>query len=98
MQMFDLVPDVEVLLQMTPDELAGVIYEVSEGRKLHIGNFASQSTSHYPGQHRDAVQRAIFEALAWLEGQALLVWSDTSNGPTDGDNGAVVPRNWIAKE
>jgi uncharacterized protein (TIGR02391 family) len=87
----DIVPDVDVMLQMAPEQLAGVIIEVLRNtsvrdRRMHTvnnlhGDLYQSSQSFYPDNKKDAVWRAIATAWAWLEGQALLIWPDGFNGP-----------------
>lgn len=83
-----LVPDVEVLAQLDPEELGGLLLQVIASRGpqgLHLLNYEGElfgaAGTAYPRQHKDTVMEAIREAFAWLEGQALIVWQDGHNGP-----------------
>jgi uncharacterized protein (TIGR02391 family) len=85
----DLVPDVEVLLAMEPEQLAGCLLQVMNSRPgrekmLTIGSWEYElfggPTPPFSNQHHDAVFRALAEAWNWLEVQGLIVWPDASNG------------------
>src|SRR5690348_13887477 len=84
MQLIDILPDIDVLLQMAPEELGGAIIEVmSHSGMVTIGHIYSPllfQTGGYPTAQRQQVWNAIAEAWAWLEGQALIVWPDDGNG------------------
>ena len=78
--LWDLIPDVHVLLTMQPEELAQPILEaLNTGPEqwLNLGNFTSELTyghaPHYPHEHDPAIQQAIAEAWSWLVQQGLLV-------------------------
>jgi uncharacterized protein (TIGR02391 family) len=96
--MYDLpkiVPDVEVVLALEPEELASKLLSMIKARVRREGNwlavlsniqgepFASRhdGVSPYPNNRRDEVFLALSEAWAWLEAQGLLV-------PASGINGA----------
>jgi hypothetical protein len=78
-----LLPPLELLLAMEPEELAGkllfVLREValeSPQRMVIRGNFSgglTSSQSPYLIEKRDDVMTAITEAWSWLEAQGLLV-------------------------
>ena len=84
----------EVMLSLQPEELAAKILfllrnsdDFRSSGKVHGGNLANQfdrvepyQDSKYPSEKTADVKRAFFEAWAWLESQALLIWSDSSNG------------------
>jgi hypothetical protein len=65
----DIVPDVDVLLSLAPEELAGVIIEaLSDRKKEMVGNFVSElyvgTSHHYPIERQTDLHAAIFEAWA----------------------------------
>ncbi|NEX92990.1 TIGR02391 family protein [Caulobacter sp. 17J65-9] len=75
------IPDADVLLALPAEELAGKVLFLMkrrQDRSLHAGNLTLEladqagSPSPYDGRVRD-VQVALAEAIAWLQGQALLV-------------------------
>ena len=86
-----LIPDVDHLLSMEPEELATyVLVAASDQRQNNIVAMSSfisglVSTSAHPGaytdQRRDEIGLAITEAWNWLEVQGLLI-------PAPGINGA----------
>lgn len=92
--MFDLasrVPDVEVLLSMEVEELAGFVLEAAKnqiqtmGGYTHAGNAAGEAFGYPFGQtyskHRQhEVRLAIAEAFTWLQAQGLLVPAPDHNG------------------
>ena len=90
-----LIPDVEVLLELEPEELGGYMLRVmnsgSEYRMTTRGGWLHQLFSGgnppYPSQRRDAAFRALAEAWNWLEVQGLVVWPDEANGK----NGYRIP-------
>lgn len=92
----ELISDVEVLLAMEPEQLAGCLLQIMNSRSggermVTLGHwmhdlFAGASPA-YPSQRRDAVFRALAEAWNWLEVQGLVVWPDEANGR----NGYRVP-------
>jgi uncharacterized protein (TIGR02391 family) len=78
-QLFDLIPDADVLLELEPGELGLAVLRVlnTRQRNLHNGaNFAGElapySRSGYPDARADAIQHAALEAWGWLEAQGLL--------------------------
>jgi hypothetical protein len=74
----DLVPDIDVLVALEPDELGLRILQVLAVWPPHMGSihvraFITGALQGYGGtSKRREVQQAILEAWAWLEGQALL--------------------------
>jgi uncharacterized protein (TIGR02391 family) len=86
------IPDVEVLLALEPEELASkmlFLLRARPERQFHPTNLvlglSMAGAVQYPqARHRD-VELAVAEALAWLQAQALLV-SDEGIG---GNNGWV---------
>lgn len=86
----ELVPNVEVLLALETEELAGFLLEVAPGvtqnRMFANEDFVAQvfpmhaHMDAYPRTHERQVRLAIYEAFAWLEAQVLIVPPDRSNG------------------
>jgi len=85
----NLIPDPDTLIRLEPEELGGLLLRViaskGGGCAYHPTNFESEIfqprvPNGYPAHFGNAIGDAIREAVAWLEGQALLVWSDNSNG------------------
>jgi uncharacterized protein (TIGR02391 family) len=78
------VPDVEVLLALSPEELAGEILTQVKGRfgksQFHPGNLKNELNSNihgnqpqYPANRIDDARLALSEAWAWLENSGLIV-------------------------
>ena len=90
-----LIPDVEVLLALSPEELAAKLLLVlklrsaQENRGMINGASLSMEFDQidewrentYPANKIEDAKLAFFEAWAWLESQALLIWPDSTNGP-----------------
>ncbi|MGN3966940.1 TIGR02391 family protein [Burkholderia gladioli] len=84
------IPDVDVLLELETEELAGkmlLLLRARAQRMFHIGTLRSELWSQalvgrpqYPHSRREEVDLAIAEALAWLEAQALIVPAEDPNG------------------
>jgi uncharacterized protein (TIGR02391 family) len=88
------IPDVEVLLELEPEELGAKLLFLLRMRFGHgmfsLGRLeadiwesptlASRAIA-YPQERRNEVSRALREAWAWLEAQGLIVWPDNDNGP-----------------
>lgn len=85
------IPDVEVLLVLELEELAGKMLLLLRARGEHemfnVGTLRSELWSQalagrpqYPQHRRQEVDLAVAEALAWLEAQALIVPADGVNG------------------
>ena len=83
-----LVPEVETLLALDPEELGVLLLRVLHDRPqnngmIHAGNYESElfqlSYAAYPRERQAEVLAAVREAFAWLEGQALLVGADPDN-------------------
>ena len=80
MSIHSLVSDAEALLDLEPEELAGVLMEyfnslsASEQGNLNRYNFSLEHTvREYPREHQDALRQALMEAWVWLEREGLLV-------------------------
>jgi uncharacterized protein (TIGR02391 family) len=70
-------PDPEVLLSLTPEELAGVLLPIlsCQGGNLSAYNFVNelhQMQEVYPRTHVNGIGKAIMEAWTWLMTQGLL--------------------------
>src|SRR5690606_8672491 len=85
-----LIPDVEVLLALEPEELGDVILQIFRDRPnalLSPGIVVSQvwpthsyGEGRYPGSSRQDVELAVAEAFAWLQAQGLVIRSPGPNG------------------
>ena len=86
MNLADLLPNVDVLLALDPEELGLRILQVLASMPAHmqqhelgtlintvVGHPQSPQASAYPAYRTADVQNAIREAWAWLEGQGLLL-------------------------
>jgi uncharacterized protein (TIGR02391 family) len=91
-----LIPDVDVLCALEPDELGlrmlPALATWSHHDPLTRHGFIRRAAvidsgpglpSHYPVREGDRVAQAIREAWAWLEGQALLIEHPSYHTPTD---------------
>ncbi len=94
--MFELptaIPEVEVLLALEPEELAGKMLLLLRARGEHemfnVGTLRTELWNHhaalagrpqYPADRHQEVDLAIAEALAWLEAQGLIVPAEGVNG------------------
>ena len=84
---YSLLPDAKALLELEPEELAGVLLQYlnslspSEQRDLNRYNFGLNSTvQEYPQDQQEDVSRALMEAWVWLEREGLLVPKPGSQG------------------
>src|SRR5215203_3462490 len=75
----DLLPDADALLNLAPEELAGVVLQClsaidpSHPTQLNRYNFTQPSTAAgFPEDQQDAVLKALMEAWVWLEREGLL--------------------------
>ena len=79
MSLYSLVPDVKALLDLEPEELAGVLMEhfnslsPSEQREQNRYNFCLHTGQEYPQDQREKLSQALMEAWVWLEHEGLLV-------------------------
>jgi hypothetical protein len=83
------VPDVQVLLALTPEELAAKTLFLLKKRndaKFHPGNLQKELWGHftsgqppYSRQYENEINLALAEAWGWLHAQGLIV-SDMENG------------------
>jgi uncharacterized protein (TIGR02391 family) len=79
MHLADLVPDIDVLVALEPDELGLHILQVLAAGPAHMGSpgvqrFVSGALQGFgPSPKASEAEQAIREAWAWLEGQGLLI-------------------------
>ena len=80
MSIHSLVSDSQALLDLEPEELAGVLMEYlnslppSQQDNLSRYNFSLEHTvGEFRREHHDALMRALMEAWVWLEREGLLV-------------------------
>jgi hypothetical protein len=79
MRINDLIPEADVLLGLTPEELAGVLLEplLAEGDGSSLMNRYNISLGHttegYPAEKRVVASVALMEAWSWLEREGMLV-------------------------
>ena len=73
-----LLPDHKILLELEPEELAGIVLEyfnsqVTKEREIVArGNLISSAGLRpYPREHETDIRYALVEALAWLENQGI---------------------------
>lgn len=84
-----IVPDVQVLLALTPEELAEKMLFILKKRndpKFHPGNLQKELWGHftsgqpqYPRHRENEINLALSEAWGWLQAQGLIVL-DMENG------------------
>ncbi len=85
----DLVPDVDVLLQLRPEELAGALLLALKEHQAQKNPYSFWNSlfqlhrEHYPREHQDAVSCAIIEAWSWLEREGLIAEEYNPTGPRD---------------
>lgn len=78
MQIYEIVPDVEVLLQLEPEEVGGVILEhlcslPESASNLNRYNFSLPHTVEGYAQHRrDEASKVLMEGWVWLEREGLI--------------------------
>jgi uncharacterized protein (TIGR02391 family) len=90
-----MIPDAEALLDLEPEELAGVLLEHlnsldERSPSLNRYNFSLPGLSpadSYPSEYRERVNRALTEAWGWLEREVLI-----APRPGDTANWAFVTR------
>ena len=79
MSIHSLIPDPKALLELEPEELAGVLLQYlnalspSEQRQLHRYNFSLEAARGYPKDQWEDLSKALMEAWVWLEREGLLV-------------------------
>jgi uncharacterized protein (TIGR02391 family) len=86
-RIFDISPDVDLLLSLEPEELAGVVLEYLNGLppddrgQLNSYNFGLPHTVEgYPPQRQKEISRALMEAWAWLEREGMIAPEPGSHG------------------
>ena len=86
-RLYTIIPDPEVLLNLEPEELAGVVLEVlnsvdqSAQGKLNRYNFSlDHNYKEYPQQYWKQIGRAVMEAWVWLEHEGLIAPEPGSQG------------------
>lgn len=75
--LFGIIPDVETLLDLQPEEIGGVILEILNSApitEIHsANNFLLRSTyGQYPNQHHEEIARNLSEGWVWLESEGML--------------------------
>ena len=86
MSLYSLVPDAKALLDLEPEELAGVLMEhfnslpPSEQREQNRHNFDLHTVQEYPQDQQEELSQALMEAWAWLEHEGLLVPKSGAQG------------------
>ena len=77
----EIIPDVDILLSLTPEEVGGAWLQMLNSRAdpdgmFHphneIGSLFPMRNERYPPERRADVERALMEAWAWLRGQAMI--------------------------
>lgn len=75
---YELIPDHELLLNLEPEELAGVILEYLKSLpggspELNRYNFSMPHTvADYPREHQRNISRALMEGWMWLEKEGFI--------------------------
>lgn len=75
---YELIPDHELLLNLEPEELAGVILEYlkslpERSTELNRYNFSLPHTvADYPREHQRNISRALMEGWMWLEKEGFI--------------------------
>jgi uncharacterized protein (TIGR02391 family) len=84
--LLQLVPDVETLLNIDPEDLGIEMLRVFDdplnttNGMVNLGGFETAIFNQgYPVDRREEILEAVREAFAWLEGQALLISADPMN-------------------
>jgi uncharacterized protein (TIGR02391 family) len=77
---YELMPDYEALLDLEPEELAGVILEYLnsipnplELTRYHFGSL--ETVEEYPSEHQESIRQALIEGWVWLENEGLIALS-----------------------
>ena len=77
---YDLIPDHEVLLDLEPEELAGIILQylnsipnLSELTRYHFGS--PETVAEYPSEYQESIRQALIEGWVWLENEGLIALS-----------------------
>lgn len=79
MSIKNIIPEAEMLLEMSPEELAGPLMEclnslgpAEEESQLNRYNHVNIHAISYPQGHRETIGKALMEAWIWLEREGLL--------------------------
>lgn len=76
MAFYRLIPDIDALLGLEPEELGGLVLQYlnsASTSELHAGNFTLQANVEgYPQDKREQAQEALMEAWVWLEREGFL--------------------------
>jgi uncharacterized protein (TIGR02391 family) len=90
--LISLIPDVDVLVALAPEELAEVVLRLAEERRqnrlIHIQSLASDihgqpgTSNGYPQNRKQDAELALAEAWNWLTLQGLLIPEPGTNGNT----------------
>ena len=86
--LYSLVPDAKALLELEPEELAGVLMErlnslstLEQRQRLNRYSYGHVDTvQEYPPDQQKALSQALMEAWVWLEREGLLVPKPGSHG------------------
>ena len=88
--LLQLLPDPEVLLDLSPSELGGIILQTFEGNPKPLRSSGASISQIWPThsfgdgaydrRFKDQVELAVEEAYAWLRNQGLLVKAPGPNG------------------
>lgn len=79
MSIHSLISDPQALLELEPEELAGVLLEYlnsltpSEEGQLRTYHFSLDAAGEYPKSQRENLSEALMEVWVWLEREGLLV-------------------------
>lgn len=83
---YSLIPDHKTLLELEPEDLAGIVLEYFNSRStkerviVAYGNFISrEALRDYPREHENNIRYALVEALGWLENEGLIAQDPTQN-------------------
>ena len=96
---YELIPDHELLLNLEPEELAGVILEYlkslpEDSAELNRQHFGSPHTvERYPPAHQDSIRYALMEGWVWLEKEGLI-----APKPDEGRDSVFVTRQGLSIE
>lgn len=71
---YSMLPNHEDLLELEPEELAGVLLEaLGESQHIMLGNIMQKHlVQEYPEQHHEEILKALMEAWNWLEREGFV--------------------------
>lgn len=84
-----LIPDVDLLLSLQPEELAESLLTVLNTRGVHfspvnfLGLLYQTNRDEYPKEHKTDVDNAVREAWGWLEREGLIADTHAPAGPRE---------------